>query len=102
MRYGRWKYKERVSYSMKCTDGDTWRGVNRWRDIGTRYRPESRGLKMSEKEVLFLEKQKFTKTPSSIPCGGLYYTVDPLNISLFSIFFCYHQHQWLCSVVQQS
>lgn len=43
-------------------------------------------------------KQKFTKTPSSFPCGGLYYTVDPLNISLFSILFC----QWLCSKVQQS
>lgn len=35
-----------------------------------------------KKKFLFLEKtQKFTKTPSSIPCGGLYYTVDPLNIS---------------------
>lgn len=40
---------------------------------------------MKKEEIPFLEKQNFTKTPSSIPCGGLYYTVDPLNISLFSI-----------------
>lgn len=56
-------------------------------DTGTRHRPESKGLKTSEKEIPFLEKKNFTKTPSSIPGGGLYYTVDPLNISLFSILF---------------
>lgn len=91
--------------SMSCTGDDAPRAVNRWRVTGTRYRPESKELKVSEKEIQFQEKQtkkKFTKTPSSIPCGGLYYTVDPLNISLFSIFFCFHQHQWLCSIVQQS
>lgn len=44
-----------------------------------------------KKKIILLRKlnktKKFTKTPSSIPCGGLYYTVDPLNISLFSILF---------------
>jgi len=48
---------------MSCTDGDARRGVNRWRDTGTRYRPESKGLKVSEKEIQFLEKQKNSLRP---------------------------------------
>lgn len=33
------KYRERMSYSQSCTDGDT---IDSWRDTGTRYRPESK------------------------------------------------------------
>lgn len=43
--------------------------------------------KWVKNKFLFWKNNQFTKTPSSIRCGGLYYTVDPLNISLYSILF---------------
>lgn len=66
-------YRQWLLEGCRCIDGDilvqdTDQKVKDW--------------KWMKKKFLFLEKtQKFTKTPSSIPCGGLYYTVDPLNIS---------------------
>lgn len=59
---------------------------------------------MTEKKKPFFWKNKniHQDPQASIPRGGLYYTVDPLNISLFSNLFCFQQHQWLCSIVQQS
>lgn len=38
---------------QSCTDGDARKGADRWRDTGQKVK----GLKMSEKEIIFLEKK---------------------------------------------
>lgn len=42
----------------------TLREMARWR--GTRYRPESKGLEMSEKEIPFVETTKIHQDPKNL------------------------------------
>lgn len=48
---------------MTCADGDTLGDADKMIDTGTRYRPESTRLKMTErkKEIPFLENQQQIK-----------------------------------------
>lgn len=91
--------------SMNCTGGDApKKAVNRWRVTGTRYRPKSKGLEVSEKEIQFLEKQTKNSLRPHLLFPVVVFIIQwiPWILACFLSFFFFHQHQWLCSIVQQS
>lgn len=77
----------RLGIDGKCIDGDTGQIVR-----------EKLAL-VGKKIELHFYGIKIHQDPTFYSLWWSYYTVDPLNISLFTILFCLHQ--WLY-IVQQS